>query len=132
VTYGNNIGYGSTLENALSDFKPGHTVGETLKNFGGSTTTPGGGTTGTPTPTASPSKSSSSSSSSPPASGPSGTVNQLLTQLDQAVTERNAAYDSHDADRIAAAEAKVQKIAEQLVHARSATPSSTPRASPSK
>jgi uncharacterized membrane protein (UPF0182 family) len=132
VTYGNNIGYGSTLANALSDFKPGHTVGQTLKSFGGSTTTTPGGSTGTPS---SPPPTGSSSSSSPPPVSGSGTVSQLLAELSQAVTDRNAAYDSHDATRIAEAEAKVQNIADQLVAAQSKAPtptSPTAKASPSK
>jgi uncharacterized protein len=136
VTYGDKIGYGATLADALDDIRLGRSTGASIGALG--QTTGAGDTKGTPTPspsgTASSSPAPSTSASSTPASGSSGSVEQLLTQLDQAVTARNAAYDSHDADRIAAAEAKVQKIADQLVRAKSASasPSSTPKPSPSK
>jgi uncharacterized membrane protein (UPF0182 family) len=131
VSYGNNLGYGATLQDALSDFLPGHHLGQTLgitEGSGAGASGSGSGTSSAPPSSPAPSK---SASSSPPSTGSSASVDQLLTQLDQAVNDRNAAYDSHDADRIAAAEAKVQKIADQLVRARaSAAPSA--KASPSK
>jgi uncharacterized membrane protein (UPF0182 family) len=63
VSYGNNLGFGATLADALSDFLPGHHLGQTLEGFGqGTGTSTGGGSSGS---------SSSSSSTSTPSSAPS-------------------------------------------------------------
>ncbi len=134
VTYGDKIGYGATLADALDDIRLGRSTGASIGALG-QTTTAGGKTPTAPNPSSTASSTPTSTpSSSTPSTTPAGTgsVQQLLVQLDQAVTARNAAYDSHNADRIAAAEAKVQKIADQLVAAQSASPSSTPKASPTK
>ena len=53
VTFGDKIGYGATLDAALSDLKPGHTPGQTLKQLGSTTgNDPNAG--GTTAPTTSP------------------------------------------------------------------------------
>jgi uncharacterized membrane protein (UPF0182 family) len=85
VTFGDKIGYGATLEKALSDLQPGHTPGQTLKELGSTTTSPGGATT-TPSPTSS-SPSSGPTSTSPPALGQQAALAQLndaFNQLEQA------------------------------------------------
>jgi uncharacterized membrane protein (UPF0182 family) len=126
VSYGNNLGFGETLDDALSDFESGHTLGQTLGIVGGSGNTSGpggGGKTTTPPSTGPP-----ASTSAPP---PAASLNTLLSQLAAAQTALNAAYDTHNNAKIADATAKVLDIDAQIValQARSSS-SSTPSPSP--
>jgi uncharacterized membrane protein (UPF0182 family) len=110
VTYGDKIGYGATLADALSDLQPGHTTGQTLK-LGSTTTNPSGTPTSTPpaTPT------------TPAATGTSGgTVlppNQAaaIAALNSAFDQLQAAYKSGDFAAIGAAQAKVQQLVSAYV-----------------
>ena len=126
VSYGNNLGFGETLDDALSDFESGHTLGQTLGIVGGSGNTSGpggGGKTTTPPSTGPP-----ASTSAPP---PAASLTTLLSQLAAAQTALNAAYDTHNNAKIADATAKVLDIDAQIValQARSSS-SSTPSPSP--
>lgn len=129
VTYGGNIGYGKTLQTALDDITLGRAPGSSIPaGDTPGTGTPGGSSSPSPTPTTGPSAPSSSGSGAPPVGIPA-----LLTQLDRAQTELNAAYDTHDARKIADAQVKRDQLVEQLLKARSsevarspARPSGTP------
>jgi hypothetical protein len=128
VSYGNNLGYGATLEDALSDFLPGHHLGQTLGITEGSGAgASGSGSTPTPTPTPTTPAPSGTATGTPPAAS----VDQLLVQLDQAVSELNAAYDTHDPAKIAAAQAKRDQLVEQLVQ-KAPTPTAKPTTKPTK
>jgi uncharacterized membrane protein (UPF0182 family) len=123
VTYGNTIGYEQTLDEALTDVKDGPShEGQFIQNPGQTTTNPSG-------PSSTPTAPSSSASSSPPPSG--GSLASLLNQLVQAQQNLNAAYDTHDATKIADAQAKEQDIINEIValHSQTASPSPTPTAS---
>jgi uncharacterized membrane protein (UPF0182 family) len=125
VTYGDKIGYGATLSDALKDITSGRVAGTSLQvgqTTGNGPSSPSGTPTSTPTGSGTP---SGSSSSAPPAS-----VNAILAELDQAVTARNAAYDTHDPTKIAQAEANVQTLVDQLLAARASSSPSSPTSSP--
>jgi uncharacterized membrane protein (UPF0182 family) len=124
VAYGDKLGFGATLEDALQDLQPGHNTGESL---------PGGGSTPS-SPTNSPSSTPPPSSGTPPASSsaPPGktTQQQQLAQLDQAFSDLQAAYKSGDFRRIGEAQAKVQELLNAYEKSFGATP--TPTATPTK
>ena len=105
VSYGNKIGFGEDLAGALSDLQPGAITGHTIDTSSDQTGSP----TSTPSPSKSPSPSSTPSNTPAPAN-----EQQVIAALSTAVTELNAAYDSHDPDTINAAQAKVLKLAAQL------------------
>ncbi len=117
VSYGGNVGFADNLTDALSDLQPGHHTGQTVDN----------GDTGVPTTTPTTPPASSGSSGSPTTTPTQATVNQLLVQLDQAVTARNAAYDTHDPTKIAAAQAKVDRLVDELVQRASVAATPTPK-----
>jgi hypothetical protein len=124
VSYGGNIGFGETLEGALSDLQPGHHTGQTIDT--GQDQTPPSGTTTPTSPSSSPSSNPSSRPSSS-ATPPAVTEQQVIDKLSTAVSELNAAYDTHDPDKINAAQAKVLKLAGQLQQLQA---SSSARAAP--
>jgi hypothetical protein len=130
VTYGNTIGYESSLAGALADIKagPGH-EGQSIQT--GQVSTPPGGNSSSPTPTPTNTPTSRNTSTAPPANA---TVDQLLTQLVTAYQDLNAAYDSHDQTRIQAATAHVLDLDRQLaaLHAPAAPSSPTPKPTPTK
>ncbi len=116
AVYGDKIGYGTNLADALSDFLPGHTTGQTLDIAGS-----GSGGTGTPTPSPSP---SSSPSSSPGTGQGSGQV--TISQIDTALSDLQAAYRSGDFARIGQAEANLKRLLDGYTPASSKTPSPVP------
>jgi uncharacterized membrane protein (UPF0182 family) len=124
VVYGDKVGYGATLADALTDFQVGHHTGQTLNLGSGASPTPGTGTsTTTPPPTG------SSSSSSAPA------VSQqvLLQQLNSAFAELQAANKSGDFTAIGAAQAKVFKLLDEYLTKYGPVPSgSSGSATPTK
>jgi uncharacterized membrane protein (UPF0182 family) len=124
VSYGDRIGYGATLQDALSDLKPGHTTGETL------TTTGGNGSQTQPTTT--PSPSGSSSPGSTPSPSPTGAAAQraMLAQLNAAFADLQAASKSGDVSAAAVAQGRVLKLLQQYLAAYGPPPSGS-RASPS-
>jgi hypothetical protein len=122
VVYGSKIGYGATLEAALSDFKPGHTTGQTLA-LNGSTSTPDN-TQPSTTPSPSP------SSSGKPSTSNGGKV--TLQQLDNARAERDAAIASGDQVRIAQAEVNEQKLWDSYLKQQGIPTPATPTATPTK
>jgi uncharacterized protein len=108
VVYGGKTGYGATLQNALSDFLPGHSTGQTVPGLssGGTTTTPP-----TTTPTTSP------SSSSAPSTGASSSGANNTTppdaQLAQAYQALDAAIRANDHAAEAAALARINELVSQ-------------------
>jgi uncharacterized protein len=101
VVYGDNVGYGANLADALSDFQTGHTGG-TLTNPATGTTPTGGGSTSPP---------GSTSPSTTPSSGSPGqtlTEQQLVAQLNAADTALTDAYKTGDPVKIGEAQAKLQ------------------------
>jgi uncharacterized membrane protein (UPF0182 family) len=132
AVYGDNVGYGETLADALSDFLPGNCTGHTLANVtcGASEQSPpssGGGATtppnsSTPTPTG--------SSTSPPPAGQQA----LLTQLNTAYDDLVAATKTGDFAKIGAAQQKLNGLVKQYLSQYGSLPgaSSTPSPSPSK
>ncbi|MDQ2795568.1 MAG: UPF0182 family protein [Actinomycetota bacterium] len=128
VTYGDKIGYGATLASALYDITSGRDTGSSLPGAGG-----GSDTTKPPTPTPGGSSGAStsqtpSSSTTPPTTNP-GSVTSILTRLDTAVSQLDAAYKSGDPVRIGQAEAKIKQLSADYQAARSKAPGTSPRAS---
>jgi uncharacterized membrane protein (UPF0182 family) len=135
VTYGNNIGYGATLNDALSDFLPGHSTGQTLSKNGG---------TSPPTGTSSP---TNSSSSSPPSSRPSSGASTVpptsgdpktraLQEIQTALDKMQADYARGDVAAGSAEQGKVVKMLQEYFNAYGALPpgasaSNTPSSSTS-
>ena len=119
VTYGDRIGYGDSLANALSDLQPGHRPGQTLNETGGTTTTP------TTTPNSPPTSPTKSGTSAPPPASQA----QLLAQIDAAFNDLQKAYRSGDLSDIGAAEEKVQTLVQQYQDKYGT--STSPRSSPS-
>jgi hypothetical protein len=128
VTYGNTIGYESSLAGALADIKagPGH-EGQSIQT--GQVTTAPGGNSSSPTPTPTNTPTSRNTSTAPPANA---TVDQLLTQLATAYQDLNAAYDSHDQTKIQAATAHVLDLDRQLAALHTPAPSPKPTPTPTK
>jgi uncharacterized protein len=117
VVYGDSIGYGATLANALSDLEPDHSTGQTLP--GGSTAGSGnGGQTPTPTPT----PPAPTSTNSPPTTAPVGR-DAMLTQLNDAFTQLQDAYKTGDFTAIGAAQGNVQKLLQAYIAKYGALPS---------
>ncbi|MBN9620559.1 MAG: UPF0182 family protein, partial [Actinobacteria bacterium] len=129
VRYGNGdqIGYGATLQAALGDIINGQPAGSSIGQIG-QTTGKGGAITPSGTPTSTPPSSPSSTPSSPSSSAtappPSpGSEAQILNQLNTAYDNLNAAYNTHNPVTIAQAQQRLQELVQQLLQARSATPS---------
>jgi hypothetical protein len=117
LVYGNKIGYGRTIDDARSDFLPGHCTGQTL-----GLPCNGGSSTGTGNP---PSGSPSSSPSQTPSGGkttgnPQNPV--TLAQINSAIEELKNAYSTGDPAKVGAAEAKLKDLVERY-NAASSTPS---------
>ncbi|MEP7019235.1 MAG: UPF0182 family protein [Pseudonocardiales bacterium] len=126
VAYGDRIGYGANLADALGDIRPGHRTGETLTNGTGGGSNPGGGATTPPTIT-------------PPTGGattPPGPVTQVaaLANLNTAFSQLEAAFKSGDFAAIGAAQSRVQKLLEAYLTKYGPVPSGTgtPKATPTK
>jgi hypothetical protein len=127
VTYGNIIGYGATLENALSDIEagPGHegqslTPGQTTTQPTKPPTTP---PSSTPPPSTPPASGSSTPHSPPPAQQ---NIETLVGQLQTARNDLDAAYSSQNPVKIAKAQAKVNQIVDEILALQNApTPGST-------
>lgn len=58
-------------------------------------------------------------------------MTSLLGQLQQAQTELNAAYDTHDPQKIADAQVNRDKLVEELLQARTETKAPPKKSSPS-
>ncbi|WP_375499877.1 UPF0182 family protein [uncultured Jatrophihabitans sp.] len=130
VTYGDKVGYGATLDDALADIQEGRTPGFSVNTSGS-----GGSSGGTTTP---PSATPSTSASTSPSSGSTGTpvtqtLGSVVAQLKTANTDLSNAYATKDPVQIATAQAKVNKLVDQLIALRG-LPTSSPSAgaSPSK
>jgi uncharacterized membrane protein (UPF0182 family) len=121
AVYGDKIGYGTSLDSALSDFLPGHSTGQTLatvnSNPTGPTTTPTSGATPPPSSTSS----SPTTTTTPP---PAGTV--TVTELTQAEAALQAALKSGDYEKIGAAQAKVNELLQQYLEQNPPATSSSP------
>jgi uncharacterized membrane protein (UPF0182 family) len=112
VAYGDKIGYGNSLTDALSDLLPGHSTGDTLPGkSGGGATPPAGPTPGSnsPSPSGSPST-SPPSTSAPNTAPPAGSRQALLQQLDQAYAQLQKAYKSGNPAVIGQAQQKVNEL----------------------
>jgi uncharacterized membrane protein (UPF0182 family) len=119
VAYGDQLGYGSSVSDALTHLAP---VGQVppLRSSASGNTLPS--STPTPTPTR-PSTSPPSSIAPPPAAG----ADAVLKQLDAAFTELQNAYKSGDLARIGKAQADVQRLTQEYLALRgSATATPTP------
>jgi len=128
VTYGDKIGYGANLADALADIHDNRDPGASLVL---GQTTGNGGTSSTPpsqTPTPSGSSSPSTTTSTTPAATAT-TTQQLYDQLNQAYGELNTAKQSGDLVKIATAQQKIDDLVQKLLGQRS-SPASSP--SPSK
>ena len=121
VAYGDQLGYGSSVSDALTHLAP---VGQVppLRSSASGNTLPSSTPTPTPTPTR-PSTSPPSSTAPPPAAG----ADAVLKQLDAAFTELQNAYKSGDLARIGKAQADVQRLTQEYLALRgSATATPTP------
>jgi uncharacterized membrane protein (UPF0182 family) len=104
VTYGNNKGYGETLEAALEDLQTKCCVGASIE----------AGQTG-----------STGSTNTPPPTQPSGSPTnerELLQSLADARAALNSAYDSHDQVAIARAQARLDTLVQELLDLKSVAP----------
>jgi uncharacterized protein len=120
VAYGDQIGYGSSVQDALTHLSPAGTVPPLRTNvLGGATAS----TTPTPTPTPTP-----TARAPTPSTTPTGT-DQILKQLDAALTELQNAYKSGDFTRIGQAQAEVQQLTKEYLDSR---PTATPTPSASR
>jgi uncharacterized membrane protein (UPF0182 family) len=122
VAYGDQLGYGSSVSDALTHLSPVGQVPPLRSAASPGGTVPSPSTTPTPTPT----KPSTAppSSTAPPASGGADAV---LKQLDAAFTELQNAYKSGDLARIGEAQASVQRLTKEYLALRgSATATPTP------
>jgi uncharacterized membrane protein (UPF0182 family) len=130
VTYGNKIGYGATLADALSDLQPGHFPGQTLKQLGSTTNGPTPTPTSsspTPTPTTTPTPSTSASGPPPPPVTVPATQQQLLASVNKAFSDLQSAYRSGDLAAIGQAQTNLQRLVQQYESKYgSPTPSPTP------
>jgi len=119
VYYGGQIGYGTTLSNAMSDLQPGHSTGESINLPGSSNGNP----TSTPsaTPTATPTGTPSGSSSAP------SSKDALLAQINATLNDLQSAYKAGDFQRIGADQAKLQQLLQQY-ESKYGSPSPTPSA----
>ncbi len=131
VTYGDNIGYGATLADALADIQTGRSTGASLNidSSGNSTTSPT-----SPTSSATP---STSATPTTPSTGTSGTTTPTIAsvraQLNKAYAEL-AALSAAD-PKAPAAQAKVNALVKELIDLGglpTASGTASPSASPSK
>ena len=117
VVYGDKIGYGATLADALSDIIDGNPTGSTIQNGAlpnnNSTSTPS-----SPAPSTSSSPSTAASSAPPVATG----QRALLNQLNTAYNKLMSAYSSGDFAKIGAAQAKVNSLVAQYLAAYGSAP----------
>ena len=104
VAYGDQLGFGATLADALQDLQPGHTTGESLPGGGSAPIVP------SQTPTSTPPSTSGAPPTGSTATPGKLTQQQQLAQLDQAFADLQAAYKSGDFKRIGDAQAKVQQL----------------------
>jgi uncharacterized protein len=124
VRYGQKVGYGSTLEDALADIQLNRATGSSLGALG-QTTGNGGSSKTSTTPTTAPSSSPSSTAPSstapvsPPPSGAPTSVPQVLSQLDAARTALDRAYDTHDPVKIGQAQKKIDDLLDDYARLRS-------------
>jgi uncharacterized protein len=133
AVYGDDIGYGANLKNALSDFETGDTGGTLDIGSGSTTTTPPAGSGPSSAPP------SGSTSSSPPSTG-TGRGPVTLQDVQQAQAAFNAAVASGNTAKIEAAVAKRDAVlnaylkaqASSLPSSGSAASSPKPSDSPSK
>ena len=134
VTYGDKIGYGRTLDDALDDIRLQRSTGSSIQlgqtTGAGASTKPSG--SGTPSPSSSPSSpaggSSSPSSPAPTPSAGSGaptSVPQVLAQLDVARQQLNTAYDSHDPVKIGEAQKRINDLLDDYARLRSPSAKAT-------
>lgn len=122
------IGYGTTLDDALADIVDGRSPGASIDVGQAPSSTKTGGATKSPTSSASAPASSASStptsgSSSTPTAGQPTTEAQAVAQLRTAQAQLNAAYDSHDPTKIAAATKKLQDLVAILTRLPTSKPS---------
>lgn len=121
VAYGDQLGYGSSVTDALTHLSPVGQVPPLRSAPGGAVPTPSA--TPSPTPTR-PRTSPPPSTASPPASGG---VDVVLKQLDAAFTDLQNAYKSGDLARIGEAQAEVQRLTKEYLALRGpATATPTP------
>jgi uncharacterized membrane protein (UPF0182 family) len=124
VVYGDKIGYGSSLADALANLSQGP-VGVSISNPG--SVSPSPTPSGSPAPT-SPAPTTSAPTTPPPLQGQAA----MLAELNSAFAELQAAYKTGDFAQVGAAEAKVQQLVQQYLSAYgSASPSPGSSASPS-
>jgi uncharacterized membrane protein (UPF0182 family) len=117
VVYGDKIGYGARLSDALSDIIEGNPTGTTITNG----TLPNNNSTSPPTQPTTPSTSTppnGTSSAPPPATGQRALLNQLNTAYDKLMS----AYSSGDFAKIGAAQAKVNSLVAQYLAAYGVAP----------
>jgi uncharacterized membrane protein (UPF0182 family) len=125
VAYGDQLGYGSNVTDALTHLSP---VGQVppLRSA------PTGGALPTPTPTPTPTQTRPSTTPPPSTSPPaSGGVDVVLKQLDAAFTELQNAYKTGDLARIGEAQADVQRLTKEYLALR-ASPTAAPTPAPTR
>ncbi|MCW2490774.1 MAG: conserved rane protein of unknown function [Frankiales bacterium] len=125
VSYGDLIGYGTSVSDAISRLSPAGQVPSLRTGQIPSTSPPSGSP---PTSSAPPTGSASPSTVTPVPSD----INAILTQLDAALKSLQNAYKSGDFQKIGNAQAEVQRLSNLYLAQRSASSSSTPNKSTPK
>jgi uncharacterized membrane protein (UPF0182 family) len=110
AVYGDKVGYGQNLVDALSDFEPNHSTGDTLTGTSSRQTS---GTGQSPSPGSSSSPGTGSSGGNGGANGGAnggGSSQVTLAQLNQAQSELQAALNSGDLAKIGTAQQAFNKL----------------------
>jgi uncharacterized membrane protein (UPF0182 family) len=120
VSYGDEVGYGSSVSDALTHLAPAGQVPPLRSAVGGGapTTNP---TSSSPPPSSSSGKPPPNQSSSPSAPPPSN-AQAVLNQLNAAFNKLSDAYKSGDLAKIGTAQADVQRLTEQYLKLLSSSP----------
>jgi uncharacterized protein len=124
VAYGDSIGYGAHLSDALSDLKPGHTTGQTLT--AGNAGNGSNQTTPPPTPPNTSTPTSPTSPSAPTSTPPAVGQKAALAQLDTAFTDLQKANKTGTFEQQATAQARVLTLLQQYLAKYGPLPSSSP------
>jgi uncharacterized membrane protein (UPF0182 family) len=132
VTYGDKIGYGATLSDALDDIRLGRTTGTSL-TLGQTTGNGGTGSSSTPPPTTTPASPTTGTSTAPTggSTAPPKTEKEIRTQLATVQAALKAATGDQPL-KIAQLQQQQQALIQQLLALQSVSPTPKQSASPTK
>jgi uncharacterized membrane protein (UPF0182 family) len=139
VVYGNKTGYGSTLQDALDDFLPGHCEGQSVVGVAIACSASGNSGTSSGSPSTSPTTTPTTAPVTTPTGSGTPTTHLgsvTVQQLNAAYTALTDAYRTGDPTKISTAEANVLTLLSQYLRDNPGVTlpsgSSTPSSSPTK